>query len=49
MIVHKQWDLEMGRKGGRGKREGREREKKRLNEVTTYGIALQFGGVLFWR
>ena len=44
VIVHKQWDLEMGREGGRGKR-----EKKRLNEVTTYGIALQFGGVLFWR
>ena len=48
MIVHKQWDLEMGKKEGReGKREGREREKKRLNEVTTYGIALRFGGVLF--
>ena len=27
--VHKQWDLEMGRKGERGKREGeKEREKE---------------------
>ena len=41
VIVHKQWDLEMGRKGGRGEERGaRKREKKRLIEVTTYGIAL---------
>ena len=39
------------REGGReGEERGvRKREKKRLNEVTTYGIVLQFGGVLFWR
>ena len=29
VLVDKQWDLKMGRKGGRGKREGQEREKKR--------------------
>ena len=46
VLVHEQWDLEMGREGE--ERGARKREKKRLNEVTTYGIALQFGGVLFW-
>ena len=29
VLVHKQWDLEMGRKGGRGKRKGRDRERER--------------------
>ena len=39
--VHKQWDLKMGRKGGREKRKGQDRERERgggerLNDKSYY-------------
>ena len=45
VIVDKQWDLEMGRKGGRRKREGRERERKRDSMKL---LPIRYSALIWW-
>ena len=48
VIVHKQWDLEMGRKGGRGKRKGQDREREGGRERDSMTKVTTYKPVTFW-